>query len=435
MPSYFYCDTNHILQALLLINYVVIPMLIEQIKLTKTKKHIALSAGITFKSTKKQTMYFLTERQYETFIANDASPFLAAVLIPCMKTGENIIIHGTVSQQLLRNTKRIMNLLLSWNRHLHAVEIHADSVIKDTFTPRHTGTFFSAGVDSFYTYLKYKKTISHLIFVNGFDIELDNKRLFHQTLKNIQAVAKKENVNVITVETNCKYIIEPVYVWDWIHGAALAAVGLFLRKDLKQLYISGAVRKEYLFPYGTHPDLDPLWSSEKLHFDHIGTEYSRFDKTVHYIAKSDLALSFLHICAENTKGTYNCGHCAKCLRTMIQLSAANALQKSKTFPHTLNLNMVRDMYHDYSQMYNVDMEDVIKLLEREQREPELVAAIKESLEKSKKGPSLSAKVINAVAHFDQEYNHRRLYSFVFAMNKVHDRNALFKTFVQLGIIK
>jgi len=409
-------------------------MVIDNITLHKTKKRVKLTADITFKGGKTQKMYFSTGRKYEQFVKSDASAFLAAVLIPCMKTGENIIIHGTVSHKLLQNIWKIMNLLVSWNPDFHAIAILPDDSIRDYSTPHTVAMFFSAGVDSFTTYLKHRKFVNHFIFVNGFDIELENKSLFHKTVKNISEIAKKEKVNLITVETNVKNIIEPIYVWDWVHGGALGAVALFLRNDLRKLFIAGNVRKDQLFPYGTHPELDYLWGSEKLVIVHDGNEYSRLEKVVHHIAKSDLALSYLHVCSNNTNGVYNCSRCGKCTRTMMQLVAANALPKSKTFRHRIDLQFVRNRYREYAYNYQFDAEPVIEILRKEKREPELVEALKEGVKNSKKGSPLTAKIVKTLAHFDQEYNHRRFYTFVFSLNKTHDRNVLFKSLVNLGII-
>ena len=410
-------------------------MIIEDIQLRTKSNKITLTASLTFNGKKKQEAYLSTDKVHGKFIASDASPFLAAVLIPCMKTGEDIIIHGSISQQLLQNTYKIMELLTGWNKEFSRISVIADTVQEDAFRSKNIASFFSGGVDSFYTYLKNRKKINHFIFVNGFDIELANKALFTKTVKNINAVAKKENVTVIVVETNLKYIIEPIYVWDWIHGGALAATALFLRADLKQLYIAGAVRTDQLFPYGTHPQLDYLWGSENLTIFHHGNEYSRFEKIIHTIAKSDLALSYLRVCTENTKGDYNCSQCTKCLRTMIQLASVEALSKAKTFKSKPDLNLVRSMYYDFSHNYQVEAEPVIAMLEKEKRSPELLDAVRESLQKSRKGPPFVKKVANRIALFDQNYNQRRLYTFIFQMNNKKDRNLFFKLFVKIGAIR
>ena len=43
------------------------------------------------------------------------------------------------------------------------------------------GCFFSGGLDSFYTLLKHRDEITHIIFVHGFDISLEDQALREQT--------------------------------------------------------------------------------------------------------------------------------------------------------------------------------------------------------------------------------------------------------------
>ena len=112
----------------------------------------------------------------------------------------------------------------------------------------------------------------------------------------------------------------------------------------------------------------------------------------------------------------------------------DALSKAKTFDSRLDLDAVRNMYYDYKLDYNVQGEMVLALLKRSHRERELQNAIAYSLEKSRK-PRLIKRVYQAVAQWDQKYNDRRLYQFVFRMNGEEDRNMLFKFLLKRGILK
>src|SRR4051812_46635514 len=98
-------------------------MLIEDIKRTKKGNKIVLSASVQFRGQAAETMYFATDEANSHYITADASPFLAAVLLPCMKTGENIFIRDVVSRKLLQNTKKIMDLVSSWNIGLQKINI------------------------------------------------------------------------------------------------------------------------------------------------------------------------------------------------------------------------------------------------------------------------------------------------------------------------
>ena len=409
-------------------------MLITNIQLQTRGKKVTLSAEMIFHKSTPTEVYFTTDKKYKSYITADGSPFLAAALLPCMKRGESIHVDGTISEQLYRNTQKIMNLVLGWNLGLKRITITATKIKKDASKPKYAGTFFSGGVDSFYTYLKHRRSISHFILIHGFDIELKNTILFKKVLKNVEAIAKEAKTKVIAVETNITSVIESKLIWDYSHGGALAAVAMMFRRSLKDVYISSAVRKDQLFPYGTHPDLDPLWSTENQAIHHDGTEYTRFEKVLKRISKSPLALKHLRVCNQNIKGSYNCSKCFKCLVTMIQLESAGVLEKVPTFSHALDLDKVRAMRYDYKLKYNLLVEVCLDKLQKDKREIPLQEAIIESLRESKK-TSLKQRIVRTVAYVDQNYNDRRLYQWIFKLNGVNDRNAIFKFLVKQGVIK
>ena len=63
--------------------------------------------------------------------------------------------------------------------------------------------------------------------------------------------------------------------------------------------------------FGSHPLLDPLWSTETLAFVHDGCEANRMEK-VRRIAESPLLLEGLRVCVDDRgPDVYNCGSCWK----------------------------------------------------------------------------------------------------------------------------
>jgi hypothetical protein len=412
-------------------------MVISNIILDKETRFITLSADIAFRGKAVQRAYLKIDKKYSSLITLDASPFLAAILLPCMKTGENIYIDGSVSSKLLENTHSIMNLIKKWNIGLSRIKIRSKKATPDKGKQKFVGSFFTAGVDSFYTYLKQKKTkdkITHIILVHGFDIPLENKTFFKEVKKTVEKVAKEEKVQPVIIETNIGQIVEQRLVWEFSHGGALASVAMFLRGDLREISISTAVRNNELFPYGSHPHLDKLWSTETLTVQSIGGEYNRLEKIINVVGKSPLALSYLRVCTQNIKGKYNCSRCHKCLVTMIYLYSTGVLKNSKTFEPVLDLNLVRHMYYDYKFKYNTQAEAVLKFLKREKREKELQDAVIYSLAQSRK-PHTMKRIYQLIAQWDQNHNERRLYQFVFSMNRKEDRNILFKFLLNRGILK
>jgi hypothetical protein len=203
--------------------------------------------------------------------------------------------------------------------------------------------FFSGGVDSFYTFLKRRDEITDLIFVHGFDVRLDDAPLRRMTSEMVRRVASRFGKRVVEVETNLRSLLDPYAHWrDHAHGAALATVGHLLSGSFGRIYISAAYSYAGLMPNGTHPLLDPLWSTEALDFVHDGCEASRLDK-VAFIAQHEVALENLRVCWKNSDGAYNCGRCEKCMRTMIGLYVVGALDRCTTFDRPLDPKRVRRM--------------------------------------------------------------------------------------------
>ena len=205
------------------------------------------------------------------------------------------------------------------------------------------GVFFSGGVDSFFTLLKHKAEITDIIFVHGLDIPLENTQLRNQTVQAIKKVAEAFNVRLLEVESDLKAQILPYGEWGrFTHGVALASIALTLQDEIDAVLIPGSHEYANLFPLGTHPMLDHLWSTENLRFIHDGAEATRLEKVL-MVAKSDIALKHLRVCWKNPGGSYNCGKCEKCLRTMISLYAAGKLDQCPTFDVPLDFARVARM--------------------------------------------------------------------------------------------
>jgi hypothetical protein len=318
-------------------------MIIKDVRLTRAGQATVLSARCRIRKIGWDTVEFSTANAaLGEGIHDDASPFAAALLLPSMKQGEDLIIEGGISEQLYKGMHAIMHEVLSWDIDLKPIKIRADTLVADTLKPRRTASFFSGGVDSFYTYLKNKKDpaqvnrIDSFILIKGFDIEPRNAPLWDSTLKNITAIAAADEIELAVVQTNIQGLVEPILSWDYIHGGCLAAAGLFLRRAFRQIYIPSTFSVEEQVPWGSCLALDGHWSTENTTFVHDGVEATRIDKVIWQIAESPLALEHLRVCYENVRGSYNCGHCDKCLRTMISLYVAGALERSKTFPHNID---------------------------------------------------------------------------------------------------
>lgn len=327
-------------------------MKILEVNTRETANTMTLFAKCKIRRIGYDEAYITFNKKYKPFLKADASPFAAALLIPSMRLGEDLIIKGATSKELYEGMHEIMKLFLSWDIGLKPINIIADELVIDTEKPKITASFFSGGVDSFYTFLKRKKDkkdpVTHLFLVKGYDIDSRNEELWTATLENIQKIAKAEKAELIVAESNLRSLIDPIFpfFWDYYHGGCLAAAALCLRAGIKQMYVPSSLPASKQVPWGTHFDTDKYWSTETLTFAHDGGEASRVDKINWQIAKSPTALKYLRVCYMNEVGAFNCGKCEKCLRTMINLYVAGVLDKAETFPHTIDPKKVAIMKAD-----------------------------------------------------------------------------------------
>lgn len=279
------------------------------------------------------------------------SPELMCCIATPIAMKRNEVVHAPapVSPALLQGLHAVSEIFCAWYPELRPLKIQAElSNVPAPETESHVrykvGSFFSGGVDSFYTLLKHSETITDLIVVRGFDVALQNDTLWGQVSAMARKVGAAMGKRVIEVETDVRSLLESNGLpWgEQSHGVALASVGHAVGADMKQIFIPASHTFRDLFPWGSHPLVDPHWSTEGLAFHHDGCEATRIDK-VRLIAQHPVALSSLRVCYENRGNAYNCGRCEKCLRTMLNLAAVGALERASTFPTSITPKDVRGM--------------------------------------------------------------------------------------------
>jgi len=311
-------------------------------------------------------------------LADDPEVFLAAALLPAMRCGVPVQIPRPVSVRLLRATARIGEILHAWDPALERVPVDAAGVrVTPGVAGRGIGLFFSGGVDSFYSLLKHQERVTHLIFAHGFDVPLENRALRARISEALRGVAADLGKPLIEVDTNLREFSD-AYTW-WsrhYHGAALASVALLLGRQLQRAYVASTYPISHLIPWGSHPAVDPLWSTELMEIVHDGCEATRLEKTA-AIANWELALRRLRVCFENPDGTYNCGRCEKCVRTMVHLRLAGGLDRCPAFAQPLDLDrLVRLRIPDHNREYFAES---LAVLERTGRDPALARALRSCL--------------------------------------------------------
>lgn len=332
-------------------------MLISDVRVTEQRPGVELAATIRCNTGwvcngEPFRLWYRFPHEWAPFVdAECGDAFLAACLPPAMVLGEPLEIDGAVSPQLLRATEDIQAILRAWNPKLHEVDLKAAArrVSAPPLRAPRVGLFFSLGVDSSYCLLKNlarhpsdAETITHLITVIGFDLYVRENATFPEVHRNVHQVADACGTQHVVAWTNVREFGDQMADWPYLyHGAAAASVGLALGEAFGRIHIAATTTYDMLYEFGSHPLLDPLWSTETLRFVHDGCEANRMQK-VRRIAASPLILDRLRVCVgDRGPEVYNCGRCWKCLMTAIALRMTGALNRCPTLPHEIDPELLR----------------------------------------------------------------------------------------------
>lgn len=299
---------------------------------------------------KPRRIWWRVPAKFAEVLETSGDPLFAAALPLAMLEGKRLKIEAAVSARLFQSAQYIQGLYHTWVPGAQQIPIET-KVEQHPAGGSGVGCFFSGGVDSFYTLLKngalpegHPDRLTHLVFVAGFDLPLTNHTLLRQTRASLDRVATASDCQLLEVQTNLRALSDPWLTWGFYHGAALASVGLACGSLFRKLLIpSSFALKGQIHPWGSHPELDPLWSTERTEYIHDGGEALRCEKIIDWICHSDLALQNLRVCWKNYHHRYNCGICEKCVRTMLSLHVGTGKFNFPTFAKPLTVKSVKHL--------------------------------------------------------------------------------------------
>ncbi|GAA5179642.1 hypothetical protein GCM10025771_22140 [Niveibacterium umoris] len=285
-------------------------------------------------------------------ISRGGNPWVLVMLPYAMQTGEAISLSLPVDPALLENIKGLQMQWRQWHPELQTVNVQAPKATLRPDSAKRTAVFFSGGVDSWFTTMRHAPdqypdaigTVDDLIFVHGFDIPLAHGHEFLKMKALLERAARSISRDLIVVRTNLRRPGSPwAKAWGRLcHGAALASIGMLLEHRFGKILIGSSYSYGALFPWGSHPLTDPLFSTSSLDVKHDAAMYDRVEKTA-FIANHDVALEHLHVCYANGSAD-NCGVCAKCIRTMATLQLTGVSQEKLPFAEPFSLDRTRKTY-------------------------------------------------------------------------------------------
>ncbi|MHC4593570.1 MAG: hypothetical protein ACYS19_01325 [Planctomycetota bacterium] len=334
-------------------------MRITHLKSTVENGRARVSATVSWEDCdwSERELYFATDVRFADSLTQTPNAFLLAAIIPAMHFGERRVqVEGRICPQLRNGLVTAMQQLRDWYGHSNnPVDIEATQ----GFMPSHplsaprTASCMSGGIDSLCTFrqnridfpLSHSGAIKDLIFIHGVDMGgheawEDNLQNFQRTVLMMKQMAQAAGATLIPLYTNMRSLEEDVpelyyselSLYEWF-GAQLAALAHALSRRITTLLIPSSHSVDDLEPIGSHPLLDPNYSSSSIVVRHDGLWFSRLEKT-RLVSEWEAGLQVLRVCADPVRppDVINCGKCEKCLRTMATLLVLGKLDQCMTFP-------------------------------------------------------------------------------------------------------
>ena len=248
-------------------------------------------------------------------------------LIPAMEIAAPLHITPPPGQALADRAAEIANRLAHWYPGLSPLAWSAAGRLPPSPNGGGTALFFSGGVDSAYSLDLDRARVGTLITLVGADVAATETDRVTRLCRTTRAVAEAEGMRHIVITTDIRSVSDRMIGWVEYHGAVLAAVAHLLGDEVGHCLIaSSADQATYLRPWGTHPDLDPLWASETVSFEHHALA-PRFSKIARILHRPHL-MAGLRVCDHDDA---NCGTCPDCVFMLNALAVLDGFGRAPTY--------------------------------------------------------------------------------------------------------
>lgn len=270
-------------------------------------------------------------------------PFVIGLLFEASQTGQDMEIEGAMSEALhYQITNGFAYLLSQLTKTGKAIKLYPSDVRSTVASAdrRNVAAGFSAGIDSFQTYITHNVDpaingyrISHFIMNNvgshGGSDQAD--RVFAERRANVARFAAEMDIALIDIDSNLSafYQDTPFQLTHTLRNAAAATV---LQSYISRFLYSSSFRYDECFVGPTYdmgytePFALHLLSTDLLTCISTGSEYSRLEKTIN-IADYEPTYRYLDVCID-PKGAANrpnCSRCWKCSRALLTFEALGIL--------------------------------------------------------------------------------------------------------------
>ncbi len=324
-------------------------MKISDFNITQNGDDIQANALVQFEDCDRgeKQIFIKTKKKYAGDFTANPHAFLVGCLLPAIHLKEKRIFLDEEICPLLKESLNIaMAILKEWTKGCYQ-PLKIEAEIKPDIKPlqhNRTGMFMSGGMDSLAALrlnrLNYPAShpgfVKDSFFLHGFDIGGVVERgmkyhVFERAKEAIYKITNDAKIELIPVYTNIRHLCDERALWlDSFFGAVLASIAHTFSNRLNMVFIGSSYDIPNLHPCGSHPLLDPEYSSYNMRIRHRDYELSRIAK-IKIVSKWDVAFQNFRVCLANVPDRLNCGKCEKCVRTMTELTALGLLHKTKAF--------------------------------------------------------------------------------------------------------
>jgi hypothetical protein len=327
-------------------------MRISQIRKERRDGSTAILARVEWEESERPAREIFI--QFADPFGDDLEPssnaFFAAAYQPALRHGERRIrIEGSICPRLRDGLSEGAAMVDQWfDRPRRRIVIEPErgfEAPRPAATPRAAGCL-SGGVDSSYLFFsnqrdfppEHPERIRDALFVESWDFpgeEFSARALGYsrRVAERLAAIHAENGVRLVLVRSNVRSL-EPGldFLAREYLAASLAIPAIALSGRISSLRIASGADVSHLGRRGTHPMLDPCYSTAALRVRHEGIHLRRLEK-VRRLADWPQAVRNLVVCNYRPVEPWlNCGVCEKCLATMLELTAAGCLSETASFP-------------------------------------------------------------------------------------------------------
>lgn len=287
----------------------------------------------------QKTLWISVEENFAKYLCDDrADVFFIYCVYKAIKEGYDLVSKVPVSGRLVYQTKRFLAPVLAKVLKVAPIKIDVPSTFSSLSSQNAVGTGVTLGVDSMFSIATHINSpegngfnLTHLVLMNVGSHSIgaeDELTLWENRISKAREFCKENNFEFVKIDTNVRDFFS--YDYTEYHGLINQATILALQPLFRYYYTSSSYMME---EFGFNPDDFSqfelfnlaMLETEATSFYSVGGEISRYDK-VKLLVNYPPSYKYLNVCNSYSD---NCSKttCVKCMRTILELDALNALDK------------------------------------------------------------------------------------------------------------